>query len=586
MHWFDQLLIAAYFAGVAGMGLYLRRRAVESVDSYFLGSKRMSWWLLGASGMASNVDMAGTMLIASLIFLFGLQGFYIELRGGVVLVMAFYLALMGKWTRRSNCMTVAEWMQFRFGPGPQGQLPRLVSAVGNLVFFTWTIAYFAAGSTKFLAVFLPWDPVWCSAGLILIVMLYTACAGLHGVVWTDVLQGGLILIMAVYFSIKAFVTVDPEFIRGAVAESWMSLVPAWEIAPPAGYETYRLLGVGIIFYLVKTTIDGLSGAGGYIAQRYFSAQNERECRRLSLFWIILMAVRWPMVMAVALLGLTVRDRLDDPEMVLPVVLQELVPNGLRGLMIVALLAAAMSTYSSIMNAGASYFVRDIYQAFLRRHAGQRELVLAGAGATCGCVAAGLLMVYKLPRVNDLWAFLNMGLGVGLLVPNFLRWYWWRLNGYGYAAGVAAGMTAAIAQQSLFPNLPEYTGFMVIAAVAATAMIVVSLVTPPVPMDTAREFYERTRPFGCWGPIRNRLDAGAVKSIQRENRRDLTALALAVPWQIVLFLLPMTVLLKRWDYAGGLATLLAILSLGLRGVWSREDADHGAAAPLQVGVSAK
>lgn len=585
MHWFDLLLIAAYFAGVAVLGLGLRRRAAESIDSYFLGSKRMSWWLLGASGMASNVDMAGTMLIASLIFLFGFQGFYIELRGGIVLVMAFYLALLGKWTRRSNCMTVAEWMQFRFGPGPQGQLPRLVSAVGNLVFFAWTIAYFAAGSTKFLAVFLPWNPVWCSAGLILIVMLYTACAGLHAVVWTDVLQGGLILFMAVYLAIKAFITVDPEFIRRTVGESWMSLAPAWEITPPVGYEAYRLLGVGIIFYLVKTTIDGLSGAGGYIAQRYFSARNERECRRLSLFWIVLMAVRWPMVMAVALLGLTVRDRIDDAEMVLPVVLQEVVPDGLRGLMIVALLAAAMSTYSSIMNAGASYFARDLYQAFLRRRAGQRELVLAGAGATCVCVAVGLLMVYKLPRVNDLWAFLNMGLGVGLLVPNFLRWYWWRLNGYGYAAGVAAGMTAAIAQQSWFPDLPEYTGFAIVAAVAAAAMIVTSLVTPPVPIATTQEFYERTRPFGCWGPIRDRLEAASLKSIRRENRRDLTALVLAVPWQMVLFLLPMTALLRRWGEAGVLAILLAVLSLGLRAVWSREDADRGGASAPQAAASA-
>lgn len=569
MHWLDASLIILYFVAIAAGGLLLRRRAAAGIDSYFLGDKRMSWWLLGASGMASNVDMAGTMLIASLLLVFGVQGFYIELRGGVVLIMAFYLALMGKWTRRSECMTIAEWMEFRFGPGWQGRLPRLMSAVGNLLFFTWAIAYFAVGSVKFLAVFLPWDPQLTSAALILFVVFYTALAGLHGVVWADVIQGGLILVMAAYFSVRAFVEVDPEFVRQAVGDRWMSLAPRWRIDPPPGYEGYRLLGIALVFYMVKTTVDGLSGAGGYIAQRFFAARDERACRQVSLFWIVLMSARWPMVMGIALLGLKLRDRFDDPELVLPVVLQHTVPVGLRGLMLVALLAAAMSTYSGVMNAGASYFVRDIYQAFLRPHAGQRELVRAGIVATIAFVVVGLLMAFGAPRVNDIWSFLNMGLGVGLLVPNFLRWYWWRLNGYGYAAGVGVGMIAAIVQQAAFPAAPEYAVFSVISGLSLAAMIVVSLLTPPVPNETVRAFYLKTRPFGWWSPVRGELDAAVRRAVRAENRRDLIALLFAVPWQITLFLLPMMLVLKRWDAAAVLATLLAALSAALWRTWSGE-----------------
>lgn len=595
MHWIDITLIVGYLAATIVIGLLLRRRATGDIDSYFLGNRRMSWWLLGASGMASNVDMSGTMLIASLIFVFGMQGFYIELRGGVVLIMAFYLALMGKWTRRSECMTIAEWMEFRFGGGWQGRLPRLLSALGNIVFFVWCIAYFAVGSAKFLEVFLPWDDLvahagflnvltpWSrlvlSGGLILVVVFYTALAGLHGVVWLDVLQGGLILVMAVYLSVKAFVTVTPEMIQQAAGDDWTSLVPRWQIDCPAGYEGYHLLGLSISFYLLKTAIDGLSGAGGYIAQRYFASRDERECRRVSLCWIVLMAFRWPLVMGVAMLGLTVRDKFTDPELVLPVVLQELVPVGLRGVMIVALLAAAMSTYSSVMNAGASYFVKDIYQAFLRPRARQSELVAASVASTIVFVLIGLGLAFGLPRVNDVWSFLNMGLGVGLLMPNFLRWYWWRFNGFGYAAGVAVGMAAALVQQVAFRDAPEYIGFSVIASLVLVTMIIVSLLTPAVPPATIRNFFLRTRPFGFWKAVRRELPADDVRRMRRENRRELAALLLAVPGQIVLFLLPMTVVMHRWRDAALLALALLVCSIGLRRIWAREDrnADAGPAA---------
>lgn len=573
MHWIDLTLIAVYFAATLALGLVLRRRAAASIESYFLGGKRMPWWLLGASGMASNVDMAGTMLIASLIFVFGVQGFYIELRGGVVLIMAFYLALMGKWTRRSGCMTVSEWMEFRFGAGWAGRLPRLLSALGNMVFFVWTIAYFAVGSAKFLAAFLPWDPLLCSAALILLVLFYTALAGLHGVVWMDVLQGGLILLMAAYFSVRAFVDVDPAFVSRTVGDAWLRFAPRWEIVPPPGYDAYRVLGLLICFYVVKTTVDGLSGAGGYIAQRYFATQDERECRRVSLCWIVLMSFRWPLVTAIALLGLTIRDRIVDPELVLPVVVRDLVPVGLRGLMIVALAAAAMSTYSSVMNAGASYFVRDVYQAFLRPRATERELVRVSIAATIAFVAAGLLMALGLPKVNDLWSFLNMGLGVGLLVPNFLRWYWWRFNGFGYAAGVAVGMGAAITQSIAWPNAPEYWTFSAISLLSLVAMVGVSLVTPPAEMSVLRNFFEVTRPFGAWGPVRSLVDRTVADAIHRENRRDFAALVLAVPWQLALFMLPMAAVLKQWHPATGLAVALVVLSYGLHRIWKSGDREH-------------
>lgn len=587
MHSIDLAIIGCYFVGVIILALALRRRATVDIDSYFLGSRNMSWWMLGASGMASNVDMAGTMLIASLIYLCGFQGFFIELRGGVVLIMAFYLAALGKWTRRSGCMTTAEWMVFRFGAGWQGQLPRLLAAIGNIVFFTYVIAYFAIGSAKFLAVFvpLPIDTTFLgvdahlamSAGLIFIVMIFTSIAGIHGVVWTDILQGFLILIMAAWFAVQGFISFDPQLIEQTMGNDWLSLLPRWRFDAPPDYEEFELMGVAIIFYLIKTTLDGMSGAGGYIAQRYFAARDEAECRRVSIFWIVLMSIRWPMVMGIAVLGLTVHDQLKDPEMVLPVVMQQLVPMGLRGLMIVALLAAAMSTYSSIMNAGASYFVKDIYQAFIRPKASDRELVGASIVATIGFVVVGLFMAIGLPQVNRVWEFLNLGIGVALFIPNFLRWYWWRLSGYGYAAGVLVGMIAALTLEPFREQLADYFGFahinfVIIALLSIITMVAISLLTPAADRSTVRNFLATTRCFGWWHPIRQLLSTQQRAALARENRRDIYAMIVAVPWQITLFLLPMTIVVRQWHYAAGLLLTLIVLSALLRIIWMKEDHD--------------
>ncbi|MFZ1083252.1 MAG: sodium:solute symporter, partial [Candidatus Kryptoniota bacterium] len=90
----------------------MRKRSSKTIQDYFLGANKLPWWALGISGMSSFTDMAGTMLIVSFLFLLGPRGLYVEFRGGAVLILSFMLVWSGKWHRRSNCMTGAEWMEY------------------------------------------------------------------------------------------------------------------------------------------------------------------------------------------------------------------------------------------------------------------------------------------------------------------------------------------------------------------------------------------------------------------------------------------------------------------------------------------
>ncbi|MFB0515675.1 MAG: sodium:solute symporter, partial [Candidatus Neomarinimicrobiota bacterium] len=94
MQLIDFAIIALYLSAIVFVGLFLRRKAAKGIDAYFLGNRNLPWWVLGSSGMASNLDISGTMIIVALIYALGAKGFFIEIRGGVTLIMAFLMIFM------------------------------------------------------------------------------------------------------------------------------------------------------------------------------------------------------------------------------------------------------------------------------------------------------------------------------------------------------------------------------------------------------------------------------------------------------------------------------------------------------------
>ena len=585
MHVIDHVIIAVYLTALIGVGLYLQRQASGSIDSFFLGDNRMPWWALGASGMASNLDVSGTMIIAALIYALGVQGFYIEIRGGVVLLLAFFMVFMGKWNRRANVMTMAEWMEFRFGSGRQGQAARLLAALANLAFAIATVTYFAQGAGIFLGTLLGIPADLAAVGMIALASIYTVASGLYGVVYTDVFQGGLVfaaIVYVIYLAMTGY-PLPPEFtvsvpLEGegfremtATREEWTSVVPDWTKELPGTYGQYSLFGIGILFYLFRSCVDGMSGTGGYIIQRFYAARDEREAGLLSLFWVLLLSLRWPFVIAIAMMGVSYgvsNEVIANPEQVLPVVLVELIPTGLKGLLTAGFIAAAMSTFDSMVNAGAAYWTRDIFQRFLDPDASEKTLVRHSRGATVVIVALGMLSTYAFSSLNAIWGWLTMGLGAGLIVPQFIRWYWWRFNGWGYAGGTVVGMTLAVGQQIVAPDLSEIWTFALVASVTFTASVAIALATTPTRDDTLIAFFRQTRPFGFWKPVRRKIGAGERERILAENWRDVRGILVAVPWQLTLFLTTMMFVTREWATFFTLLALLAGLSAALYFTWFR------------------
>jgi len=593
MHIVDYFIICIYLIGMVIVGLLFKRKAAQDINSYFLGNRSLPWWALGASGMSSNLDISGTMIIVALVYALGARGLYIEFRGGVTLIMAFLMIFMGKWNRRSKVMTLAEWMEFRFGKGREGRLARMITALTSILVTIAMVTYFAVGGGKFLDKFLGIpnflglsSQFWAAAVLIATAMIYTVASGLYGVVWTDVFQGALIFSMILYVVIRVFhfnlpsefsVVMPLKDVAGGgfkffptTYQEWTDVLPKFKLAIDSSsvYSMYNLFGIAVLFYLIKVVIEGCGGTGNYMVQRYYAAKDDREAGLLSLYWTFLLSFRWLFVGAIAVWGIYLGTQITDPEMVLPIVVQT-VPIGIKGFLIAGMMAAAMSTFDSTVNAGAAYWVKDIYLEYVNENASDRQQMRQSYGASIVIVVLGLALMLMIKNINEIWGWITMSIGAGLIVPQLLRWYWWRLNGYGYTIGMAAGMLASIIWKIIAPEATaEYWSFLFAAGISTVATIIGTLLTEPTDEKVLDNFYRVTRPFGFWGPIRDKLPEKLRYQINRENRRDIISIFFAVPWQVCLFLMWMVLSMKRFDTFLGLLLIVVALSVILYFTWFR------------------
>ena len=285
MHFIDYSIVVVYLLSMVFFGLRMRKKASEGIESYFLGNRSMPWWMLGASGMASNLDVTGTMINTALVFALGVSGFFIEIRGGVVLVMAILMIFMGKWNRRSQVMTFAEWMHFRFGKDRQGDAARLVAAIGMILLTIGMVAYFSTGAGIFIAEILGIPSLfgvpgkfWAALLMIVLAMIYTVSSGLYGVIITDIVQSVLIF-GAIFYVCYLGLTQYPlpeEFSVSipmkdgtfqtlqTTREVWTHVVPPWEmnLDPGSDYAIFNFFGIAILFYLFKAMIEGYGGTNG------------------------------------------------------------------------------------------------------------------------------------------------------------------------------------------------------------------------------------------------------------------------------------------------------------------------------------
>ena len=637
---FDYGFMLFYVAVLVGLGFYLKSKASESIEDYIVGGNKLPWWAIGISGMANFLDLTGTAVIVSFLFMLGPRGLFIEFRGGAVLILAFMLLWTGKWHRRSGCLTGAEWNIFRFGNGWGGRFAQLTAVLATIMGTVGMVSYLIFGVGQFLSMFLPFSPMTCAVMLVGIASLYTMVSGFYGVVFTDIFQAGIIIIAVIYLSVLAFIKVGSAAELEVLAQQitgnseWMTATAQWTTSMPEGYRMYEHLMLFAFFYLLRNVFGGMASGAD---PKYFGAKNDRECGTLSFLWTTLVTLRWPLMMGIATLGIYLVSSLFpdmeaiqqavamireyhpeatarewgalvsgiankpenysvemvsglhsllgnvnwaekvkllgysgtvNPEKILPSVLVLCTVPGLRGLVLIALIAASMSTFDSNVNLATGLVVRDLYQKYFRPKASTKELIYASWATVALLVLGGFGFAFSVKSINDIWGWIIMGLGAGLLAPTILRFYWWRFNGGGFAIGTLFGMISAVLQRIFMAGMNEIILFVYVLLIGLVGCIVGTYLTKPTDPSVLARFYQKTRPFGVWGHVKSALPLEERKKVSREHRNDLLAVPFVLLWQISMFMAPMLLVIHNWKSFMNWMIPFFIGAAGLYWFWYR------------------
>jgi len=274
--------------------------------------------------------------------------------------------------------------------------------------------------------------------------------------------------------------------------------------------------------------------------------------------------------------------MNDLEVILPKVINNHVPVGIKGLLLAGLLAAFMSTFSAFVNSGPAYIVNDIYKKYFKPVATAKHYIKASHIASFAIVILGVIMGFFADSINSITLWITSALYGGYVAANFLKWIWWRFNGWGYFWGMTAGLFIATLQFLLDQNkanfeigtwlydlaqIPAIYLFPVIFIVSLLGSFLGTLLTPATPMETLKKFYATVRPWGWWTPVYNALKSEDISFTKNTNFvSDMLNCVIGVVWQSSMILLPIYFMIRDYPKALIALAVFVITSVILKFTW--------------------
>ena len=267
-----------------------------------------------------------------------------------------------------------------------------------------------------------------------------------------------------------------------------------------------------------------------------------------------------MIAGFGVLGLIYYDQLDlivggqiDFEQILPSAINEFVPIGFLGLLLAGLMAAFMSTFAGTLNATQAYIVNDIYLKHINPKAPNTRIKFINYAAGLIMVVISIILGFYAKDVNDLLQWIVSGLYGSYVAANLLKWYWWRFNGHGFFYGMLLGLLPALSFRFIFPGTLDLYTFPLMLLLSAAGCIVGTYMAPPVDEKVLMKFYKNVKPWGFWGPIRDKVlaeDPGFA--VNKNFKRDMFNVAIGIIWQTALVIFPIYLVLLE-----GIPTLVTL-----------------------------
>ena len=515
----DYAVILIYLAMMLGIGLYYRRFAGENLDNFFLAGRSVPGWLNGVSYSAALVSADSACGYGGLATVTGVFvcWWYLSRFGFALFVGAVLFAVF--W-RRMGLFTSLEFYELRFSGKPAALMRLWVAFRTSFIAMpAWTGVTLLA-ACKIMGPVAGMDKTTTLAWVIPVSFLYVFLAGYKGVVVSNLIQ---MIILTIGTLAVALLTLAHFGGPAALAEQ---LVTAYgdagsqmmQLVPPAQHDVFPLAAA--IAWMLGQTI----GYGGDAAPMggAVEAVTMYVVTAVTMFTFVLL-VSLPCV-AAPLIWPELQTGGYDRELAYGLLMKEMLPQGLLGLAIAAMLAGVMSTVSDNLNFGGQVMVSDLYHRWIAPQATQRHLLHAGRICMVVILAMALLVVYRVEFMFDVAVFM-LQLSAAELPANWAQWWWWRFNGkariaasFGGAVifcivvlGPKALLLAGVESASAL-ELPWWWQTFLVMGLTTILWVSVALLTDPEPEELLNDFYQRVHPLGSWGPVKRRIFAASHSAV--------------------------------------------------------------------------
>lgn len=560
--YFDIIIVISYFCLMIAIGFWFSTRAKKNMDTYYLGNKKLPWYILGVSDASGMYDIAGSMWMVTNLFIYGVKGLYLVWIWPVF-NQVFLMVFMSSWVRRSNSLTGAQWLDTRFSKGKIHDATNILIVVFVILATFGFFAYGFVGIGKFIVTFLPWDlsinigstyiESYKIYALIITVLtgLYASKGGLFSVVVTEVIQFVFTIIISLVIGYIAISKVSYSDISNIVPSNWDGFFPQhlssnWGIPliginkkiEANGYNPFTFM---IFLMLFKGILNSIAGpVPGYDMQRILATRSPSEASKMSAFVsMVLLIPRFIFVTGITVLAIKfLLPNLNnnggiDFERVLPLVIDHCIPTGVIGLVLAGLLAAFMSNFSATVNATPAYLVNDIYKRYINQHAVAKHYVKVSYLVSIAMLILGLIAGCYLSSIDKIMQWLFSGLFGGYVASNILKWIWWRFNCYGYFWGMLFGILCSVILPLTFPTIAPLKLFPITLIISLFVCIIISLFSPPDDITLLEDFYQKVRPWGFWSPIKQSLHYKNIEVIASCFYRDMFNCIVGITWQVFL-----------------------------------------------------
>jgi Na+/proline symporter len=489
--------------------LWYAKKAGKSIQEFFLSGRNLPWWLAGTSMVATTFAADTPLAVAEIVYQNGISGNWIwwnALVGGMITTFFF-----AKLWQRANVMTDVSLIQIRYS-GKEAQLLRGFRAIYLGVFMNAIIiGWVNVALMTILQVFFNISythALWITVACMLFTAFYSSLSGLWGVAVTDAIQFVIAMTGCI---VLAVLVVNSEKIGGIQGLQQKLSPETFHFFPDfSAQQTGKtmIIGIGTFFTYIgvqwwASWYPGAEpGGGGYVAQRMLACKSEKDALWATFFFQVMhYGVRpWAWIL-VGLCALVLYPDLKGEQIKFGYVyaMRDFLPNGLRGLLLVAFFAAYMSTIATQLNWGTSYWINDVYRVWIDKTDKEKRLVWASRIGTFGVMLTGIIATLNIESIKSAWEFLlNAGAGLGFVL--ILRWYWWRISAWSeIAATLTPLVTYSVIKLTHIP-LDSTTTFVTVAFCTVFFTLLVTWLLPQTDKNVLQQFYDTIQPNGLWKPF--------------------------------------------------------------------------------------